>query len=304
MFSPVGIAPLISEPRSIESPRRVQPTAVRTSELSKIHELQLLLMSEVRRICEEYHISYFLIAGTLLGAVRHKGFIPWDDDMDVGMFREDYDRFLSACATELDENKFFLQTLHTDKGYGLCFAKLQLKGTRFVERNAADTTAAKGIYIDIFPFDNAPEEDALRGKHDRRTYLLKRLLLAKLGYRTCNGTQPLKRFVYCLLAFYTKFCTQEKLIAKLEKEIKRYNGTRTERVVAIGGSYGYRKETVRREWFAQTVIMPFEGEEFPVPAAYVPYLENLYGDYMTPPPESQRGSRHNVLQIDFGGWRS
>jgi lipopolysaccharide cholinephosphotransferase len=298
-----AVAPLLSKPRSLNTTREVHPPALRANTLSMMHELHLLLMTEVRRICKKHDIPFFLIGGTLLGAVRHKGFIPWDDDADIGMFREDHDRFLAACKTELDHNKFFLQTLHTDKGYGLPFAKLQLKNTKFVERNAAGTTASKGIFVDIFPFDNVPEDKALREKQDRRTYVLKRLLLAKLGYQTWNSSQPLKRLIYKLMTLYTKLRSRENMIAKLEKEMKRHNGTRTEHVVVIGGSYGYQKETIRRDWFNQTIDMDFEGEAFPVPAAYVPYLEHLYGDYMTPPPVSKRGNRHDILQIDFGGWR-
>ena len=78
--------------------------------LQHMHSLHLILADEVKRICEKHNIRYFMIAGTLLGAVRHKGFIPWDDDMDFGMLRNDYDKFVSVCAAEIDENKFYLQT--------------------------------------------------------------------------------------------------------------------------------------------------------------------------------------------------
>lgn len=268
--------------------------------LKKVHGLQLLLANEVKRICQQHHLKYFLIAGTLLGAVRHQGFIPWDDDMDIGLLREDYDRFIALCETELDRERFFLQTFHTDPGYGLCFAKLHLKGTTYVERNAAGTSAHRGIYLDIFPFDNVPDDPALQKKHNRKTYLLKRLLLAKLGYRVWEANQPVKRLVYGGLALYARCRSRETWVRKLEQEMQRYNGQKTRKIVAIGGSYGYWKESILREWVDQTCQLPFEDTEFAVPGNYTAYLEYFYGDYMTPPPEDKRGDRHRIIEVDFG----
>jgi lipopolysaccharide cholinephosphotransferase len=281
-----------------------RPSSASTRVLSGLHQMQLVLLRQIRQICDEHRIPYFLIAGTLLGAVRHQGFIPWDDDLDVGMLRADYDRFVSACNAELDCHKFFLQTHHTDRGYGLSFAKLQAKGTKLIERNAVGTSAAKGIYVDIFPFDNVPDDVSLSEKHRRKTYVLKRLLLAKLGYRFWDCYRPLKSLACGLLSTYARCCSQDRLVADLDEEMRRYNHRPTERIVAIGGSYGYRRETIRREWVTRTVNLPFEDEEFPAPAAYAAYLTHLYGDYMTPVPVSQRVSRHGVLQIDLGGWRN
>ena len=121
--------------------------------LQHMHSLHLILADEVKRICEKHNIRYFMIAGTLLGAVRHKGFIPWDDDMDFGMLRNDYDKFVSVCAAEIDENKFYLQTDKKDKYYTFNFAKLRLCGTKVIESFSFDVQTNQGIYIDIFPID-------------------------------------------------------------------------------------------------------------------------------------------------------
>ena len=101
-------------------------------ELLRVHELELVIAEEIKRLCTKHHISYFMIAGTLLGAVRHGGFIPWDEDMDFGMTRKNYDRFVRICQKELDSSRFFLQTMETDPGYTYAFAKIRLLGQQTV----------------------------------------------------------------------------------------------------------------------------------------------------------------------------
>ena len=270
------------------------------SQLQKVHGLHLMLAKEVARLCEKHGLRYFLIAGTLLGAVRHGGFIPWDDDMDIGLLREDYDRFLVICAEELDTQVFFLQTTDTDPYYALPFAKLQLVGTRFLEQNASGHAAA-GIYLDVFPFDNVPENLRLRRRHNRRLYVQKRLLLAKMGYKPWASTPGWrKRAVYALLSLGAHLRTRKGLAHKLEQELRRYNASPTDLIVAGGGSYGYTRETIRRDWIAALTPLPFEDATFTVPAAYTDYLTYFYGDYMTPPPPEKRYDRHSIVEIDFG----
>lgn len=268
--------------------------------LPKLHSCELLILKEVKRLCEENGIQYFIIAGTLLGAVRHKGFIPWDDDMDVGMLREDYEKFIKLAKTDLC-SQFFLQTPETDSAYGLNFAKIQLKDTSLVEATAANN-AVKGISIDIFPFDTVPESDKEKAKHNRRTYFLRRLFLAKQNYKVYGKKEYVKRLVYFVLKVISLFYSREKLCKMLDFECERYNTVNKmpEKIVNIGGAYGYEKETIRREWVDSTVDLPFEDFTVAAPAGYIPYLEYFYGDYMTPPPEDKRYNRHSVINVDFG----
>jgi len=123
--------------------------------MEEIHKIQFEMALEVKRICQNHNIEYFLIAGTLLGAVRHKGFIPWDDDLDIGMLRIDYNKFISLAPIEMDK-KYVLQTWDTDPGFALPSAKLRKSGTKYIERNSQKANIHNGIFIDIFPFDNAP----------------------------------------------------------------------------------------------------------------------------------------------------
>ncbi len=266
--------------------------------LPKLHNCQLIIAREIKRICDKHNIKYFIIAGTLLGAVRHGGFIPWDDDMDVGMLREDYEKFLKVAKTELGE-EFFLQTPETDKNYGLPFAKILLNGTVLVEATAG-SNAKKGIFVDVFPFDVAPENEADRENHNKKTYLYKRLLLAKLNYNVCAKNDYVKRAIYFVLKIMSAFYSHDKLVKKLESEITRYNNSKTEDIVNIGGAYGYKKETIKADWVRDTVEIPFEDMTISAPVDYIKYLETFYGDYMTPPPEDKRYNRHSVTELDFG----
>ena len=270
-----------------------------TEKQNKLHACHIILLDEVKRICKLHGLQYFAIAGTLLGAVRHKGAIPWDDDMDLGLMRPDYDKFLEIVKTELDE-RILLQDFDTDPHYGLPFAKLMLKDTVMVERSAADNSAKKGIYIDIFPFDNAPDSEVQQQNHDRKTYFLKRLLLAKQGYKVYQKGETKKKLVYTMLSCLGVVFSAKKVQSMLLKAITAYNGIDTKKVVNIGGAYGYRKETLEKVWFHDTVELPFENTTISAPAEYKEYLTYFYGDYMTPPSENKRGDRHSIVKLDFG----
>ena len=192
----------------------------------KLHSCQLLLAAELKRICEKHNIKYFMIAGTLLGAVRHKGFIPWDDDMDFAIMRNDYARFLDACKIELGDN-FILQEMFSDCNYALPVAKLLLKGTCLVERNASGNKSQKGIFIDIFPYDSIPDDENSRKKHNKNTYFLKRLFLAKQGYTIAQKGEVLKNIVYFLLKILSLFVSKNYIRNRLDKELRRYENENT-----------------------------------------------------------------------------
>ena len=120
--------------------------------LKKLQENQLEILNEIERICKKNNINFFLVGGTLLGAVRHKGYIPWDDDLDIGMMREDFIKFRNIVANDLD-NKYFFDFYDTDKDYYLPFAKVRKNNTTFNEEISKDYDNHKGIFVDIFPFE-------------------------------------------------------------------------------------------------------------------------------------------------------
>lgn len=268
-------------------------------QLEKVHKLQLQLALQVKEICRKHELNYFLIAGTLLGAVRHQGFIPWDDDLDIGFLRKDYEKFIRIAEKELPP-KVFLQTWDTDKNFGLPFAKLRLNGTVYIEKIASKTKGHKGIYIDIFPFDNVPGQFISRSRHSAVTYILKKLLAAKIGYKGSEKNNFAKKAIYHAFQIISQALPQELLKFLLYKEITKYNRVSSDYIVAIGGAYGYKKETIRAEWICNLKEVLFEKEEFLIPVDYHNYLSYFYGDYMQPPPLHKRYNRHNITKLDFG----
>jgi len=267
-------------------------------ELEKIHELELRIACEIKRICEKNNIRYFLTAGTLLGAVRHAGFIPWDDDMDIGMLREDFIRFEEVCKTQLGE-EFFLQTWDSDSDYPYSFAKVRLNGTHIEEAFSQEGHSHDGLFVDIFPFDNAPDDEKLRKKHARQYFFYKRLLWVKKGYGTNMKSESFRQLVrFYLFKLISLFFSYERGKAKFYKIQTKYNNIPTKKVVT-DGSYKYNKECIERKWVENLGPVKFEDVEFLSYNEKEEYLTYFYGDYMKLPPEDKR-NRHQRGSVDFG----
>lgn len=264
----------------------------------KVREIQIEMAMEVKRICNEYNIKYSIVAGTLLGAVRHKGFIPWDDDLDIGMLRSEYDKFIKVCEKEL-RDEYFLQTWESDLGFALPIAKIRKNGTKFIEKNSADASLHNGIYIDIFPFDNVPTGRIKQFVQNRSTYLLKRMLLIRMNYKVWQDNEIVKNILYKFLKVFSCFFSVNQIKEILIKRMTAYNDNYSEKVVTFGGSYGYRKETIDKKWLINLIEIDFENEKLSAPFNFVEYLTYFYGDYMTPPPENKRYNRHNIIEVCF-----
>jgi lipopolysaccharide cholinephosphotransferase len=268
------------------------------NQLEKIHQIQLEMALEVKRICKKHNIKYIIIAGTLLGAVRHKGFIPWDDDLDIGMVRSEYERFIEICKKELKDG-YFLQTWESDSGFASPIAKIRKNGTRFVEKNSSAASLHKGIYIDIFPFDNIPTGRLKQLIQNSSTYILKRMLLIRMNYKVWQDNEFVKSILYKALKVLSSILSVNQIKKILNKNMTAHNNHYSEKVVTFGGSYGYKKESIKKEWLDNLKEIDFENEKLSAPANYIEYLTYFYGDFMTPPPENKRFNRHNIIDISF-----
>ena len=264
--------------------------------LKDLHALQLEIAKEIKRICEICNIEYFLIGGTLLGAIRHGGFIPWDDDMDIGMTCDYYDKFISIAPEYLD-NRFSLHTFENDEKCGYVFAKLRLKETHMREAVLEGTGIDNGIFVDIFPYDLAGKKDSHRkSRHMTKLRLLGKLLMIKSGYRLNDITH---NFLGKMLNTFLKVVpmSRNKCWMIISKEIKKsqigeIQDYYIERDGMFKGNFVFPKTIIEEKDVAF-----FEGVEFTIPKNYDNYLKNAYGDYMRLPPEEERKIGHSVIDV-------
>ncbi|MCI8870349.1 MAG: LicD family protein [Lawsonibacter sp.] len=247
----------------------------------QLEELNLLL--ELRRVCGELGLRYYLTAGTLLGAVRHKGFIPWDDDIDVAMPRRDYER-LAKLGPRCFHAGYIYQEYRTEPNFPYYFAKLRRRGTRAEEPVLRAIEMEQGYYIDIFPLDRCPGSDRLAKLFFKGIELLDCAVLARVSPEfVCGYQKPCVRFLWNGLRRLPNGA-----IFALREGVRKLSGLGGRRLCTVGGRHGYPRETYQPEWFAQVAELEFEGISFPAPAGWEALLKNMYGDYMTPPPPEER----------------
>lgn len=271
----------------------------------KLQLAQLDLLLELKEICEKNNINYFLIGGTLLGAVRHKGFIPWDDDIDVGMMRSDYEKFRKVCDSELSDD-YKLYDWNIDKSSPLAFMKLKIKGTKLIEDIAINSQVNNEIFIDIFPYDMCPSGKLKKKIHATKILLYKKIMLIRCGYRMSENRKVLRKYLnkslYKLLELmFARYSVDE--IRKLyEKEEFRYNNDDTDCCVNLSGSYSYKTEMQNLEILKSFSELEFEKNKFSVPVLYDKYLRGVYGDYMELPPKAMQVPRHNI-GVELGEYK-
>ncbi len=266
--------------------------------LRQVQLTQLEILTEVDKICRKHNIKYFLISGTLLGAVRHKGFIPWDDDVDIGMHRKDYDLFLEIAGRTLAK-KYFCQSVYSEPDYYLPYAKVRKNGTKYVEASIKHLNINKGVYIDVFPIDNVPDNALLRFIHRMELQILFRMVLEKSGIIISEDQRLSRRVAYTMLRIFFKPFKKRNLLLYMDQRMKAYSGQKTTCLTNIGSSYGYTREQRQSYIFESLSETEFEGRLFYVPVQAHEYLTGLFGDYMTPPPVDQRENRHGIVEVQL-----
>lgn len=247
-----------------------------------------LILQEFDRVCRTLNIPYTFFSGTLLGAVRHHGFIPWDDDVDVMMLREDYDRFLREAEAVLDKERFFLQKEFSEH-WPMFFSKLRMNNTTCLEKfHPKDTQMHQGIYMDIFPCDNVLSVPLGRQLQFCASKVVIAKSLDKRGYDTDNIWK--KIFITCCRALPMKPFLE---LTKGGKGKSRFVHS------FFGGASKYSKNIYPRHFFEKRIETEFEGEKYPISANYDELLKILYGDYMDLPPQEERVIKQHAILIDF-----
>lgn len=259
------------------------------AELDALHERQLAALLAFDAVCRKLDVEYFVMAGTLLGAVRHAGFIPWDDDVDLGMLRKDYERFAEQAPALLGE-EYFLQSFDTEPNFALCYAKLRMAGTTFAEVGTTGADIHHGVFLDLFIFDNAPDSRIARAFHLIAARVLIMAVQAKSGFDP--QLTGMHRVLFDVVRVASWPWRRRALIRALQRVMVMFDDQVTGNVVNIGGAYGYARETSPRASLLPTSSLTFEGHDVRVPRDYDGYLTRLYGDYMTPPKEADRVPKH------------
>lgn len=245
------------------------------TDLKAVWKIELEILSEIDKICKKYNLTYFVSSGTLLGSIRHKGFIPWDDDIDLVMFRNDYNKFLKVVFKELDEN-FFCQSGYNDKGFYGGLLHIRKNNTTAIQmKHFPNLKYHQGIFVDIFPLDGVFENPFL----NKLQYFSKKFLNAIMHEKNTLVKEPitLKRVIFkpfSLLPQKLLFRTFEKICSIKKAEKARFVDT-----VSYFGSTVKRESNIYRE----KIYLPFENITVPVPIDYDKLLKIEYGiDYMIP----------------------
>lgn len=257
--------------------------------MNKLQKVELELFQIFKETCEKLNLDYFLVCGSALGAARHGGFIPWDDDMDVGMFREDYKKFMELAPALLPEG-IFLQNYRTDPKYRNIAAKLRNSNTTYIEKSAQDLDINHGVYLDIFPLDGYPESEREQKKLSllRKWYI--RQLVSSYTPRTLRG--KIVSFPFRLFGVQHRTA---KILSKYEAVISKYSVADSKRICNHGTWHGSR-DFIPSEFYGKGTELLYEGVSARVPEQYEEYLSHLYGDWKKlPPPEKQKG--HHYYEV-------
>ena len=263
-----------------------------TEKMKRVWAVQLSMLDEVERICRKYGLRYFADSGTLIGAVRDKGYIPWDDDIDLAMLREDYERFVKVAPRELGEG-LKLQTVYTEENYLRGHA--QIRDGRTTGYNEEDARAGYncGIFIDIFPLDGMPD-----GKLAARLWAFQVRLCWMVLYTWYRyDYYGKKTLAGRLLHGFGRLLhiPMRRAYRRYEMVCARYKGKHTKRVCDTVFISQLAKNTWERKWFEDVVYLPFENRQIPAPVGYDGRLRAEYGEYWRP---AKAPTMHGGLVLD------
>ncbi len=265
--------------------------SISDKDLEKLHSVLLEMLLDIDKFCKENNLTYFLCGGTLLGAIRHKGFIPWDDDMDIGMPRSDYEKFIKLYP-QTNKSKYYVECMENNKDYFHPYAKVRKSNTLVLERFIKGIKDRNEIFVDVFPFDNA-------------TSSYKKIRIRANIIKAIVETFYVKDHMYKLGSCYHKIFSalflpfKKTTLYKFQKFLMtKYNKKETGYMVCFVGGYNTERELMEKK-----VFLPVKKGEFCLKKVNIInnpdfYLTRLYGDYLTLPPIDKRVN-HNILEISF-----
>lgn len=250
-----------------------------TEDIKKVRIVQLDLLLELKRVCKKYGLTYFADSGTLIGAVRHKGYIPWDDDIDIVMKRADYNKLIEVAPEEFKE-PYFLQTTYNDVDYIRGHAQLRNSSTTGYALKEEGKPYNRGIFIDIFPLDNLADDSRRLRKQKRKSKYLFTLMELGVNCRYVDKSNYKRYIAAHIMHAFFRIYDYKKMYRRFEKACTRYNDRPTEYLSYVSFSFGDVKHRWKAEWFDQSHEVPFEFTTINIPDGYDGRLRQEYGDYM------------------------
>ena len=271
------------------------PKQLTTDEIELLKERELEILAEIDRVCNEHNINYSLGYGSLLGAIRHRGFIPWDDDVDIIMERNEYESFKKIANDQLKEGCYFVDAENSEY-YGLTYGKIMLSGTVMKESSLKTSKAPDGVFVDVFPLDVVPNSKKLREKQFKRAKSLKRTLICREKYYF--GQKGFRLLIYRLRRLGYLLIPKKQLLKKYRRNARTYENCEECNCIGnLGGVYSIEQDTYPREVFSKYRRVQFENIKCMCVNDYDIVLKRTYGDYNQLPPEEKRIPHHYVEEL-------
>lgn len=255
--------------------------------LHLIHRIELGILANVDHLSSKYHLTYIVTGGSAIGAVRHQGFIPWDDDIDIGLTRTDFEKFIRVAPHELKPDGDFVEENRLDPKFEYDFAKVMASGTHIVERGRELTQTRNGIFIDVFPFDRMPSNEF--EQQNQKKILSALLSEIRARFYPSLREHPLIHDKYAKMPLAKLYDMRLAVMTK-------YDDRSDLPLINMSSPYEYAKELIEPMEMHHIIRVKFENLQVPILAAYDSYLTRLYGDYMKLPPLEKRIQRH-VLKV-------
>ena len=254
----------------------------------KLQLKQLEIYKMIDKLCKENNIKYFLAYGTLLGAIRHHGFIPWDDDLDLFMTYDNYLKFKDVCQNKLDKEKYFLQNLETEKDFYLSFSKMRDLNTTLIESANEDLNVNKNVAIDIFPLVGYPNK-----KYQQVLFKISRAFMHSVNINIINN-----KFLHFIFNIILKIFGKKAIFNFTYHYCTKFNIDKCNYLCSVCDGDNLDTNIYKKEWF-KTKYMKFEDMESPIPSNYDAVLKTVYNDYMKLPPIEKRQKGHNIVILNL-----
>lgn len=268
-----------------------------TEQQKKIWNIEINILVEFMRVCNKNKLKFFVAHGTLLGAIRHKGFIPWDDDIDVNMPRKDFDKLVKISKKEFEE-PFFFQVVSNDKNSFSGTGKLRIATATGMDLQDIGTDTNNGLFIDVFPMDGIIEDEKKRKKQSQKVEVYRGLLSAKIYGKTLDYYHHYGKNEWEKLIKKSKLYSKSYLIYKFNKWCKKYTNSTTEREGIISFITDYECCYWYKEDYEDLIMLNFESIKVPAPKNYKRCLSIKWGDFMKIPDENAKGKKHCDVIMD------